>query len=263
MAMLDIMRKIPELEVVVAHFDHGIRDDSYEDVRLVREVASKHGLAFETRREALGEGASEALARERRYAFLRELAAKYDADIYTAHHDDDAVETVAINLVRGTGWRGLATLDSDVVRPMLGWSKQEIIDYAQANGLSWREDSTNQLETYLRNRVRNRLKGLQPAHKTKLLRLRERQIALKEQITREVTRLVGDGPAYNRHFFIAIDERVALECLRHMSDARLTRPQLHRLLIAIKTAKPGSTLEPGPGVKVSFTSRNFTIELVH
>lgn len=263
MAMLDIIRKIPDLEVVVAHFDHGIRDDSYEDVRLVREVATKHNLPFETRREVLGEGASEALARERRYAFLRELAAQYDADIYTAHHSDDAVETVAINLVRGTGWRGLATLDSDVVRPMLGWSKQEIIDYARANGLVWREDSTNQLETYLRNRLRSRLKDLHPTHKTKLLRLRDRQIALKQQITREVQRLVGGGPSYNRHFFITIDEKVAMECLRHIVEARLTRPQLHRLLVAIKTAKAGSILEPGPGVKVSFTARNFTVELVH
>jgi len=68
----------------------------------------------------------------------------------TAHHADDVIETIAINHLRGTGWRGLAVLDSDIVRPLLGMSKEVIKDYAQKRGLTWREDSTNTSDVYLR-----------------------------------------------------------------------------------------------------------------
>lgn len=260
--LLDVLRKIPDLDIVVAHFDHGIRDDSHEDVAHVRAIAAKYGLPFETRREALGKGASEALARERRYAFLRELAGRYGADIYTAHHRNDAIETIAINLVRGTGWRGLAVLDSDVMRPLIDWTKQDILAYARDQGLTWREDSTNQLQTYLRNRLRTRLRELAPGHTSKLVRLRARQIELKHQIEKELKRLIGEGPEYDRHFFIHIDEKTALECLRYVTKTRLTRPQLYRLWLAIKTARAGTKYEAGPGILVVFTTRNFTVKLI-
>ena len=109
-------------ELVVAHFDHGIREDSDLDAQFVRELAQSYRLPCEVRREELGSGASEELARNRRYAFLREVAKKHRATIVTAHHMNDIPETIAINLTRGTGWRGLAVLGSDVHRPLLHMS---------------------------------------------------------------------------------------------------------------------------------------------
>lgn len=77
----------------------------------------------------------------------------------TAHHADDVVETIAINLLRGTGWRGLAVFGADdVYRPMTVWFKHEIIEYAKKHQLEWREDSTNASDAYLRNRVRKQMK---------------------------------------------------------------------------------------------------------
>ena len=95
-------------EIVVAHFDHGIRAHSIEDAEFVGKVASEYGVEFRMEKVALGEGASEAAAREQRYAFLEKVANEAGGEIWTAHHLDDLVETVAINLLRGTGWIGRA-----------------------------------------------------------------------------------------------------------------------------------------------------------
>jgi tRNA(Ile)-lysidine synthase len=257
--LLDMLARLTDHELVVAHFDHGIRPNSAEDAQFVADLAKKYGLPFETKREELGPQASEELARTRRYEFLRSMAEKHGAGIMTAHHADDAVETVAINLHRGTGWRGLAVLDSDIVRPLLSMHKAELHDYAKKHELEWREDSTNASEAYLRNRLRKLVKSLSHDEKRQLLALRHQQLDSRKLIDREVARLVGPGPHYSRYFFTHVPKAVALECLRFVTKARLTRPQLERVLLAIKTAGAGSQLEAGAGINLRFTSRNFSL----
>lgn len=261
MTLLHILKSQPGLELIVAHFDHGIRGDSAEDARLVEQVAKEYGLPFEMKREELGEGTSEEKARERRYRFLRSVAKKHKAKLVTAHHADDAVETVAINTYRGTGWRGLAPLDSDVVRPLLNMSKEHILQYAREHDLKWREDSTNQSDAYLRNQIRHR-NQLSDDAKQQVLALRAEQLRLKKEIDSEARSLIGDGPTYSRYFFTHIPTATAVELLRLATKARLTRPQLQRTVTAIKTYKPGTTYEAGSGVRLAFTSRNFTVELI-
>lgn len=257
--LLDMMRKLPGHELIVAHFDHGIRDDSAEDAKFVSLLAARHGLVYAGRREELGKNASEALARDRRYAFLRQLAAQHDARIVTAHHLDDLVETVAINLKRGTGWRGLAALDSDVSRPLIDIPKQRLINYAQANGLTWHEDSTNATDAYLRNRVRRKASDISPDIKRQLRALHSHQKQLKRDIEEETLQLIGNGPEYSRYLLTHVPQPVALECLRFITKGVLTRPQLLRLLLAVKTAAAGSVHEAGSGVKVRFSTRHFSL----
>jgi tRNA(Ile)-lysidine synthase len=258
-ALLDMLARLSDHELIVAHFDHGIRTDSAEDAQFVGELAYKYGLPYETHREELGATASEDLARTRRYEFLRSVANKHGARIVTAHHADDAVETVAINLKRGTGWRGLAALDSDIVRPILHLHKHEIKDYAKRHDLKWREDSTNESDAYLRNRLRKLVKTLPEEEKRQVLALRRHQIESRKAIDKEVSRLVGPGPNYSRYFFTHVPKVVAIECLRFVTKARLTRPQLERALLAIKTAAPSSHYEAGAGINLRFTTRNFSL----
>lgn len=258
-ALLDMMSRLPDHQLVVAHFDHGIREDSAEDAAFVRSLAQKYGLPFESRREELGAGTSEEKARQRRYHFLKTVAKKYDGKIVTAHHGDDVVETIAINLKRGTGWRGLAVLDSETFRPLLDVSKQELTQYAQRKQLEWREDSTNASDAYLRNRIRRTVTDLSDDHKRQLLALRAHQKQMKSEIEAEVKRLVGPGPQYSRYFFTHVPKTVAAECLREVVGGRLTRPQLERALLAIKTAAAGSIHQAGSGVSLRFTSRNFSV----
>ena len=257
--LLHMMNRLPGHKLVVAHFDHGIREDSASDAAFVQALAKQYNLPFESRREPLGAGASEDKARTRRYEFLRSVAKKYDGQIVTAHHSDDAVETIAINVQRGTGWRGLAVLDSDIARPLLDMSKEELVNYAQRRKLEWREDSTNASEVYLRNRIRKTIATLSADEKRQLLALRAHQKNAKKEIDTEVRRLIGDGPNYSRYFFTHIPKQVAVECLREVVGARLTRPQLERALLAIKTASPGSIYEAGAGVSLRFTPRNFSV----
>ena len=260
--LLDVFSKLKDQKVIVAHFDHGIREDSSEDAAFVELLAAQYGLPFETRREVLGPDASEEKARDRRYAFLRSVADAHNGRIVTAHHSDDVVETIAINFVRGTGWRGLAVLDSDILRPLLRLSKNDIRKYAEEHALEWREDSTNASDAYLRNRLRRATSLLHPDAKQKLLALRRQQIEHKKQIKAAVIELIGPGPEYSRYFFTHIPAKAAIECLRYITNAQLTRPQLERVLLAIKTAQPKSSYHAGSGLTIDFTTRNFSLSLL-
>lgn len=259
-------RLLPDSDhLVVAHFDHGIRPDSADDAEFVKETAKTYGIPYESRREELGPHASEELARERRYTFLRQVAHEYSGRIVTAHHADDIAETIAINLHRGTGWRGLAVLDSaGIVRPLLAMRKSEIKNYANQHGLKWREDSTNSDMKYLRNSMRRKLDGIADDTVATLCLYRNRQVVLKKQVSDEARSLIGGGPLYNRHLFITVPEHVGHELLRAAlltkTDHGATRPQLERALVAIKTLPPGKRYEINGSATLFFTKTDFLIE---
>jgi tRNA(Ile)-lysidine synthase len=264
--LLDMLVRDKTHNLVVAHFDHGIRDDSADDARFVEGLARRYGLPFYTKREELGAGASESDARARRYAFLSDIAREHEGTIATAHHADDIIETVAINLVRGTGWRGLAVLNrTDIERPLLHLTKHEIRMYALANRLEWVEDSTNQTQAYLRNRIRLRIaRHLNDAKRHVVLELWKRQRELKREIAAALDVYVKSDRTYDRYFFIQVDSRMATEVLRHVvqyhSGLTPTRPQAERALIAIKTAKPAASFQIGSAVSLRFTERSFIVE---
>jgi len=257
--LLHMMAKYKQTNrLVVAHFDHGIRDDSAADARFVGALAKLYKVPFEMRREELGAGASELMARDRRYTFLNELANKYDAKIITAHHQDDLVETIAINVERGTGWRGLSVFtNSTIVRPLLGKRKNDLYDYALMHHLEWVEDETNMSTAYLRNRLRRRTANLDTETIDTLVTLRHEQVYLRTQIENEVKRF---ATMQSRYFFIMVPENVALELLRAQTDTRLTRPQLLRMLHGVKTLRAGAEITAGTGIKIRLTKTHFTFE---
>lgn len=259
--LLDMLAKgaVSPEDLLVAHFDHGIRDDSSRDERFVSNLAAQYGLLYSGKREELGKDASESLARDRRYAFLRELAQQHNARIVTAHHLDDLVETVAINLKRGTGWRGLAALDSDVLRPLIDTPKQKLIKYAELNNLKWHEDSTNSSDGYLRNRLRKKTVDVTDDTKRQLRALHSHQKQLRQDIEKETLQLIGHGPEYSRYLIMHIPQAAAIESLRFITHGSLTRPQLARCLLAIKTAAAGSVFEAGSGIKLRFGTRHFSL----
>lgn len=165
--------------VIVAHFNHAVRGaESDGDMDFVRELALSKGLPFviETResnslpsiREDRGGEIrlSEAHLRELRHRFLKQSAMRLGASwIATGHHADDCVETFLHHLLRGSGPAGLAamaptrrlTSSLQLVRPLLGVHRREIIDYLRERGLSFRNDSSNDTSDYTRNRIRNEL----------------------------------------------------------------------------------------------------------
>ena len=231
--MLHMFRADPD--VVVAHFDHGIRPNSAEDCAFVAHQAEKYGLPFYSKRAELGANCSEDTARVARYAFLRELTQKLDGQIYTAHHRDDVVETMAINLIRGTGWRGIAPFwGDDIKRPLIELTKKDIYRYATEHQLTFRQDQTNTEDAYLRNRVRQALSSDQ---RQQLYEIYQKQLPLRNEIE-QILGQISRGAQYPKE----LAGQAGIEILRQIlqnHDIYLTRPQLERALDAIQNYVPG------------------------
>ena len=262
--LLDLFSKTNN-HLVVAHVDHGIRgEESAADARFVKELAKKYSIPFVSIELNLAPNASEELARSERYTFLFKEAKRFNALLVTAHHEDDAIETIALNIQRGTGWRGLMTHNRlGIMRPLLGMTKQQIYDYAIKQRLEWVEDATNREPRYARNRMRHAI-GQKIVNNKRLMELRSRQIQLGHDIDADAARLVARHKG-DRHFLNMIPENVAIELLgAEIANItiRPTRPRLKRALIAIKTAAPGSIHQIGDGISLEFTARNYTIRVV-
>lgn len=264
--LLDIFTRVPHELLIVAHFDHGIRSESADDARFVEGLAKKYNLTFETTREELGKDASEDVARQRRYAFLRSLAQKHDAEIVTAHHADDVIETIAINVARGTGWRGLAVLNNVMIhRPLLHKWKNDIYAYAARRRLEWVEDATNRTDAYLRNRVRKCIgKELAENDKKQLHERWQQQTATATAILDEVRQLLEQPNVYSRYFMTMLPYESAHEILRAViiraGGPSLLRAQLDAGALAIRVARPRTRHHIARGVILCCDKATWSIQ---
>jgi tRNA(Ile)-lysidine synthase len=240
---------LPAAELVVAHFDHGMRPDSAGDAEFVEKLTLKYQIKFMLGLGQLAQDASEQLAREQRYDFLRTVAG--DGLVVTAHHQDDLIETILINLLRGTGWRGLAPMwSADIVRPLLGYSKAELVDYAIKHRLEWVEDETNYSQRYFRNRVRDKATRLSVDARRRLLEQYDKQSQLRHAIESILSHLPLDTGQYQLDGVLQLPETVAIEVLNKLTRDKLTTPQLNRLLKQFSRAKSGDIFQPGGKIQV-------------
>jgi tRNA(Ile)-lysidine synthase len=147
-------------EPVVLHVDHGLRgDESREDARFVRELCSRLNVRCDVRRLGLEDSSNlQERARDERYKLAGEVAAGMGLGVIaTGHTADDVAETVLMNLARGTGLRGLAGIPpvrGKVQRPLIGRTREEVLDYLKELDQPYRTDPTNLTGKYARNRVR-------------------------------------------------------------------------------------------------------------
>lgn len=155
-------------EFAIAHVNFRLRGaDSDGDEVFVREWAEKNSIrfftkSFDTRSYAADKGISiEMAARELRYAWFSELLAEQGFDwLAVAHNLNDAVETMYLNLLRGTGIRGIAGMkeaSGSILRPLLTFTRQQIEEFAGENSITHRTDATNSDSSYTRNRIRNEI----------------------------------------------------------------------------------------------------------
>ncbi len=253
-ALLDMLVKRGEAALIVAHFDHGIRSDSASDRKFVQDLAAKYGLQFVYDEGNLGAGASEATARDARYAFLRRIKQATGADwIITAHHEDDVLETAIINMIRGTGRKGLGSLRStdEIYRPLLNTPKSELLSYARENGLEWREDSTNADAKYLRNYVRhNILPRFDPESRQRLRGLIDSTIITNSEIDRFLAwELQGNlsDEGLDRYWLTMLPHDVAREVvaswMRSNGISDFDKKTIERIVIAGKTYAPGKQID--------------------
>ena len=165
MVMLHLLHQV-NVNTVAAHCNFGLRgDESNFDEAFVKTESHKLGIEcqvahFDASSYAVQKGYSvQMAARELRYRWFNELLAKENFDaIAIAHNRDDRIETLLINLARGTGIHGLTSIkpvNGNIIRPLLFASRNEIEVYAKAHNVLFREDSSNATDKYARNYIRH------------------------------------------------------------------------------------------------------------
>lgn len=271
MVLLDILSRRPELKLTVAHLDHGIRDDSGEDFQLVRSVADTLSVPLVGLEANLGAKTSEAKAREVRYEFLRKVQKDTNGDgIITAHHQDDVIETAMLNIMRGTGRKGLTSISSsDVIRPLLSVPKSELIDYAAQRGLAWREDSTNSDQKYLRNYVRhNYVTQLTPQKREELVGIINELGATNIELDSLLLKYMEDQPVkdlIDRQWFNHLPHNVSREVLatwlRTNGIRDFDSKALERLVVAAKTGQNGKTFPVNSGYNMVVSRESLALDM--
>ena len=187
---LYLLREKLGITLEAAHFNHNLRgEESLRDETFVRELCARYDIPLHVASGEIrpGKKGLEAAARDARYAFLESLPGK----IATAHTADDNAETILMHLVRGTGLKGLggiAPQRGKLIRPMLGITRREVEDFLAEWHLPHVEDSTNETDAFLRNRLRHHVMPLLAAENPRIaenlsqmaLRLREDEACLSQ-----------------------------------------------------------------------------------
>jgi tRNA(Ile)-lysidine synthase len=154
-------------DCVAAHVNYGLRGaDSDADEMCVRNYCTSANIPIEILRVKKehwdnNPGSTQEAARNIRYTWFNELLKQHEAScIVTAHHAKDQLETMLQQFIRGGGGKslyGMAIRQGAVVRPMLSFSKEEVLEYAEANHIAWRNDASNETDDYTRNLIRHQI----------------------------------------------------------------------------------------------------------
>ncbi|WP_281323908.1 tRNA lysidine(34) synthetase TilS [Flavobacterium sp. IMCC34518] len=184
MVLLHLFKEL-KYEIAIAHCNFQLRGiESFGDQKFIQDYAEVHSIPiYVTQFDTIAFAkdyklSTQVAARELRYNWFYELMDTENYDyVLTAHHADDNLETFLINLTRGTGLEGLTGIpeqNDKIIRPLLYFSRNEIDNYAKEQTISWREDSSNASDKYLRNKIRHHLipvlKELNPSFITSFLK---------------------------------------------------------------------------------------------
>lgn len=173
MALLSLLSKTfgDKIQIFCLTIDHNVRQNSGQDAQFVADFCTQNSLSctiLKSYLETSPEVDIEGSLREVRYNLLTEFCQKNKIDnLLIAHHNQDLAENFLIRLFRGSGIDGLAAMDEvsqinkiNIIRPLLGFFKDDLKQYLQTKKISWVEDETNEDEKFLRNKIRKFLQSL-------------------------------------------------------------------------------------------------------
>lgn len=172
---LAVLLKKSQIDFTMVHCNFGLRGaESDGDEQFIRDLADKLEVPciikhFETKKYAASLGISTQMAaRDLRYDWFEEVRIDEGfAGIVVAHHADDQLETILLNLQRGTGIEGvygMSEIRDHIIRPLLPFSRRDLEEYAEKEKIDWREDSSNRESDYKRNFLRNEVLPLMKTH---------------------------------------------------------------------------------------------------
>ena len=202
-----------QIDLAAAHFNHCLRGtESDADEAFVRDFCNRFEIPLTVSRGCItpGKKGLEAAAREARYAFFSTLPGK----IATAHTADDNAETMLMHLVRGTGLKGLGGItpvNGSVIRPMLHITRNQVLAFLAEYHIPYREDSSNQTDDFLRNRLRHHVMPL----------LRAENPRISENLSATAARLREDESALSS--LAQFETLPNVETLRSMPQALRSR----------------------------------------
>jgi len=166
MALLHLLKTSTKKKLVCAHINHHIRPISDEEEKYLKNYCQNNNIIFETMKiTSYHENNFENEARTIRYNFYEQILKKYQSHtLFLAHHGDDLIETVFMKIIRGSNLEGYAGIklislqkDYQIIRPLLSYTKQDLIKYNQNHNLKYYLDETNDDTTYTRNRYRKKI----------------------------------------------------------------------------------------------------------
>ena len=222
-------------DVVALHVNYGLRAGADADEAFCWSLCSSLGVSLSVHKpsRSSAQGNVQAWARDERLGEGTRLARSRDSVLATGHTASDQAETVLYRLASSPGRRallGMSARDGDLIRPLLGVSRQETAQHNQSRGLAWREDPTNESDEYARNRVRNDLMpALESIHPAAARNINKTAELLRDEalVLTDAVQTALDGK-----------DEIALSTLR------TTKPALARLIVRTLAEDAAKTLCP-------------------
>ncbi len=272
MVLLDLLVKTKHA-VHVAHVNYGLRGRaSAADQHLVEAKAREYGCALSTmrvdlKRNAVDSGESiQAVARRIRYNFFSAIAENRAISfVAVGHHRDDQIETILLNMFRGAGARGLAGLPRSrmlredrkavLIRPLLSFSRSDLVAYAGKRRLTWHEDASNESRKYARNAIRH---DVLPAIKAtfgdkaidRLLRIGQqmaRVASLERYASRRVIKAVEEGCVVSIEALVSapvpLRGRIVLDALARISPTAPVSSAVAQQILSLMSLQAGRKAE--------------------
>ena len=283
MCLLNILYNLKDslkIDLFVAHVNHLIRDDAKDDAEYVEKFCENKNIQFflkecdVTQKSKQEKLSVEEAGRNARYDFFKEIAKKYNINkIAIAHNKNDVAETLIMNILRGTGTQGLKSISkkNDIyIRPLLNIDREKIEEYCDKNNLEPRIDSTNFVNTYTRNKIRNIVipyikEEFNPNIIETLVRLSQIVIEEQEFIDLEVEKyykkiLIGEnkesinisGKEFSK-LNIAIKKRVILYIIKKLfkTTQKIEKKHIEDIIKLIDNNVGNKFLTPNKNFKVS------------
>ena len=240
--------------IIVAHLNHGLRNEAFDDERFVLEKSINYGYHYECKSENVKLYAAkkkisiEEAGRKLRYSFFKNLCEKYKATtIMTAHTADDHVETMHMNILRGCGVRGLCGIlpisqlsnDIGLARPLCRVFKDEIYTYVKIHRIKYREDASNENISFLRNRLRKmiEIKSFENAHyKKNFLDISRQALTLEKKIQRDFLQSCPEIHAFTPYIQLRMLEVFIQKEIKDTSF-RLTQSEFFEISKLLSTQK--------------------------
>ncbi|MGD9605413.1 MAG: tRNA lysidine(34) synthetase TilS [Bacilli bacterium] len=251
------LKKEQSFHVIVAHFNHHKREQSLKEQQFIESYCEREQIACFVGHMRFNEsGNFQAIARQKRYEFFTQICQITKAAyLVLAHHADDNVETMMMRLLRGSNLLGYSGMEPVLpfascmlLRPFLEISKQQIIEYAQANKITYFEDASNNEDYYTRNRLRHHLLPLlqaeQPLYLAKFQAFSETLKGANDLVKEQIALFLKgcqqeDGICFSLQAFRELSDFMKQELLFHLlKDVDLSKAQIDSIIKSLLSPKP-------------------------